>query len=237
MVSPWWLFPRVMRRTLPFVIVIYRKGIAMQSNTYGYVRVSSENQNLYRQFDALAASGLNLKQIFADKASGKDFIRPEYRRLMRKLRKGDVLVVKSIDRLGRNYDEILAEWRYITKEKGVHVVVLDMPLLDTRVQTSGLTGAFIADMVLQILSYVAQVERENIRQRQAEGIASAKARGIHCGRPAIKRPPCYEQVKARYLAGGTTRKEAAARMGVSTTTFDKWLRSDREGRLAQESSN
>ena len=199
----------------------------MPSNTYGYARVSTGSQNLARQLDALTAFGLSSDHIFADKASGKDFERPQYRCLMRRLREGDVLVLKSIDRLGRNYDEIIEEWRHITKEKGAHVVVLDMPLLDTRVPSNGVTGTFIADLVLQILSYVAQIERENIRQRQAEGIASAKARGVHCGRPAAKRPACYDRVKARYLAGETTRKEAAARMGVSTTTFDKWLKIDR----------
>ena len=198
----------------------------MSEKTYGYARVSSKEQNLDRQLDALAEFGLGEGQVFADKASGKDFKRPQWKRLMRRLHAGDVLVVKSIDRLGRNYDEIIDEWRHITKEKGAHVVVLDMPLLDTRERPDNVTGAFIADLVLQLLSYVAQIERENIRQRQAEGIAAAKARGVRFGRPAKKRPGCYKATKASYLGGHITRGEAAARMGVSPNTFDKWLRED-----------
>ena len=199
----------------------------MTEKTYGYARVSSKEQNLDRQLDALAEFGLKSTQIFADKASGKDFKRPQWRRLTRRLRAGDVLVVKSIDRLGRNYDEIIEEWRRITKEKGAHVVVLDMPLLDTRERPDNVTGAFIADLVLQLLSYVAQIERENTKQRQAEGIAAAKARGVRFGRPAKKRPSCYKATKASYLGGYITRGEAATRMGVSPNTFDKWLREDK----------
>ena len=198
----------------------------MAQSMYGYARVSSREQNLDRQLDALAEFGLDKGQIFSDKASGKDFNRPQWKRLMRRLRSGDVLVVKSIDRLGRNYDEIIDEWRRITKEKGAHIVVLDMPLLDTRERPDNVTGAFIADLVLQLLSYVAQIERENIRQRQAEGIAAAKARGVRFGRPAKKRPGYYKATKASYLEGRITRGEAAARMGVSPNTFDKWLRED-----------
>lgn len=203
-----------------------RKGQIMPARTYGYARVSSREQNLDRQLDALADFGLEGSQVFSDKASGKDFNRPQWQRLVRRLRRGDVLVVKSIDRLGRNYDEIIEEWRRITKERGVHVVVLDMPLLDTRERPDNVTGAFIADLVLQLLSYVAQIERENIKQRQAEGIAAAKARGVRFGRPAKERPGCYAQTKASYLGGHITRGEAATRMGVSPNTFDKWLRED-----------
>lgn len=137
----------------------------MQGKTYGYARVSSKEQNLDRQLDALAEFGLEANQIFRDKASDKEFNRPQWKRLTRRLRSGDVLVVKSIDRLGRNYDEIIEEWRRITKEKGIHVVVLDMPLLDMRERPDNVTGAFIADLVLQLLSYVAQIERENSKQR------------------------------------------------------------------------
>ena len=138
-------------------------------------------------------------------------------------------MVKSIDRLGRSYDETLEEWRRITKERRAAVVVLDMPLLDTRERRGDVTGAFLADVVLQVLSYVAQVERENTRQRQAEGIASAKARGVRFGRPAIPRPAAYQAVKRERLAGMLTGKEAAARLGVSVRTFERWLRCDREG--------
>ena len=156
-------------------------------NVYGYVRVSSKDQCEDRQLLALQAFGVPPQAVFEDKLSGKDFDRPRYRALMRKLRPGDLLVVKSIDRLGRNYEEIQEQWRKITKEKKADVVVLDMPLLDTRKKEKDLTGTFIADLVLQILCYVAQVERENIRQRQAEGIAAARARGVSFGRRSLSR--------------------------------------------------
>ena len=196
--------------------------------TYGYARVSTRDQNLARQLDALAAAGVDPSNVYADKASGKDFERPAWQALMGALRAGDTLVVGSIDRLGRDYDEILETWRTLTKELGVDVAVLDMPLLDTRVRPGDVTGAFVADLVLQILSYVAQVERESIRQRQAEGIAAAKARDVHCGRPAIPRPAAYARTREDYLGGHLTRAEAARRLGVSATTFDKWLRQDAE---------
>ena len=197
--------------------------------TYGYARVSSRDQNLARQLDALAAAGVEAANVYRDKASGRDFERPAWRALVGELRAGDTLVVGSIDRLGRDYDEILETWRTLTKELGVDVVVLDMPLLDTRVRPGDVTGAFVADLVLQILSYVAQVERESIRQRQAEGIAAAKARGVHCGRPAIPRPAAWRRTRDSYLDGHLTRAEAARRLGVSVTTFDKWVRQDRAG--------
>ena len=155
---------------------------------YGYARVSAKDQSLARQLDALRELGLNDNAIFTDKASGKDFNRPAYRRLTRKLKPGDTVFVKSIDRLGRNYQEIIEEWRTITQKKAAHIIVLDMPLLDTRNDKDEITSIFITDIVLQLLSYVAQVERENIKQRQAEGIASAKARGVRFGRPKIERP-------------------------------------------------
>lgn len=161
-------------------------SLCAESKMYGYARVSAKDQNLNRQLDALSSLGIKPVDIFADKASGKDFDRPEYRRLIRKVRPGDVVAVKSIDRLGRDYGEILDEWRRLTKDKRVAVVVIDMPLLDTRASYPGITGVFISDLVLQLLSYVAQVERENIRRRQAEGIASAKARGVRFGRPPLK---------------------------------------------------
>lgn len=198
----------------------------MAGVTYGYARVSSKDQNLDRQIIALSEFPISRECIFTDKASGKDFKRPAYRRLVSKLVPGDVLVIKSIDRLGRNYDEILDEWRFITREKHCAIVVIDMPLLDTRKERRGLTGEFIAGLVLQILSYVAQVERENTRQRQAEGIAAAKARGVRFGRPPKKRPENYQWVKGAFLEGALSRKEAAERLHIGTTTFSKWLKED-----------
>lgn len=168
-------------------------------------------------------------QIYADKASGKDFKRPQYQRLLRRLREGDVLVIKSIDRLGRNYREVLDEWRRITVDRHAAIVVLDMPLLDTREQLDGITGTFMADLVLQILSYVAQLERENIKQRQAEGIASARLRGVRFGRPALERPDSYSDVIKSFEGGEVTRQEAATLLNVSTSTFDRWRRADTTG--------
>lgn len=156
-------------------------------NYYGYIRVSTKDQNEDRQVDALKKYEIPQSNIFMDKQSGKDFERPAYQKMIRKLKKGDVVIVKSIDRLGRNYDEIIEQWRIITKQIDADIVVIDMPLLDTRAGKD-LTGKFVADLVLQILSYVAQTERESIRQRQAEGIASAKARGVKFGRPCIPIP-------------------------------------------------
>ncbi|BDF72698.1 resolvase [Oscillospiraceae bacterium] len=174
---------------------------------YGYIRVSTKEQNEARQRAALAEYGVGAERLYMDKQSGKDFDRPQYRRLLRKLRPGDVLVVKSIDRLGRDYGEILTQWRAITKEKGADVVVLDMPLLDTR-RDRDLTGVLIADIVLQLLSYVAQTERESILQRQAEGIAAAHARGVHMGRPRKEFP--------KDLQSGAG--EIARKYGVSLST-------------------
>jgi DNA invertase Pin-like site-specific DNA recombinase len=177
---------------------------------------------------ALERFGLEPDEILADKASGKDFDRPQYRRLLRRLHKGDTLVITSIDRLGRNYADIIDEWRRITREKGANVVVLDMPLLDTCERPDGITGTFIADMVLQLLSYVAQVEREGIRQRQAEGIAAAKARGVRFGRPPIPRPDSWGRTARQLRDGELSRREAARRLGVSLSTLNKWIVEDRE---------
>lgn len=196
------------------------------SSVYGYARVSTRDQNLDRQLDALAESGVDQDNVFMDKASGKDFERPEYQRLLRVLRPEDVIVIKSIDRLGRNYDEILEQWRLLTKERGVAIVVLDMPLLDTRSHRNGLTSVLISDIVLQLLSYVAQMERESIKRRQAEGIAAAQARGVRFGRPKKKRPACYTSTKESFLGGHLTRREAATRLKVSASTFDRWLKED-----------
>ena len=206
----------------------------MASTMYGYARVSSREQNLDRQLDALRAFGVEDGAVYADKASGKDFERPAWHRLMGELRPGDVLAVKSIDRLGRDYAEILDVWRDVTKVRGVFVVVLDMPVLDTREERDGITGVLIADIVLQLLSYVAQIERENIRQRQAEGIAAAKARGVSFGRPRKKRPANYGETREAYWGRRITRKEAAARCKVSETTFARWARED--GKYQGESS-
>ena len=195
-----------------------------KGTTYGYARVSTREQNLDRQLIALAEFGVDDRLVYADKASGKDFERPRYRALMRRLREGDVLVVKSIDRLGRDYEEILEEWRAITKRRKAAVVVLDMPLLDTRESRGDLMGSFVADLVLQLLSYISQTERDSMLQRQAEGIAAAKARGVRFGRPCKQKPSCFPQVRADYLEKRVTRGEASERLGVSVTTFDKWMR-------------
>ena len=188
---------------------------------YGYARVSTKEQNEQRQIVALEEFGLNLRQIFIDKQSGKDFERANYQRLTRRLKEGDTLVVKSIDRLGRNYNEILEQWRIITKEKGAAIVVLDMPLLDTR-KNRDLTGTLIADIVLQLLSYVAQTEREFIRQRQAEGIAVAKAQGVRFGRPPLAQPKEFLTVHQAWLKKEISAREAARRLSVTHKTFLRW---------------
>ena len=198
----------------------------MDNRIFGYVRVSSADQNLDRQLDALGRFPVQLGQIYADKASGKNFRRPQYQRLLRRLREGDVLVIKSIDRLGCDYREVLDEWRRITVDRRAAIVVLDMPLLDTREQPDGITGTFMEDLVLQILGYVAQLERENIKQRQAEGIASARLRGVRFGRPALERPDGYNDVIKSFEGDEVTRREAATPLNVSASTFDRWRRAD-----------
>lgn len=192
-------------------------------NTYGYIRVSTKEQNEDRQRIAMTGFGVAESNIILDKQSGKDFERPGYRRLIRKLKAGDILVIKSIDRLGRNYDEILEQWRLLTKEKQIAIVVLDMPLLDTR-QGRDLTGVLIADIVLQLLSYVAQTEREFNRQRQAEGIAAAKARGVHFGRKFKDRGEHYEAVMAAWQQGKISGRAAAKALGVAHGTFQRWCK-------------
>ena len=190
---------------------------------YGYARVSTKEQNEERQMIALRGFGIPERQIYLDKQSGKDFNRPKYLKLLRKLKDGDLLVIKSIDRFGRNYDEILEQWRLLTKEKHVDIVVLDMPLLDTR-NNHDLTGTLIADIVLQLLSYVAQTEREFIRQRQAEGIAAAKSRGVRFGRPDKQFPPEFSTLCQSWNAGEISGREAARKLQVSHNTFLKWAR-------------
>lgn len=193
--------------------------------TYGYVRVSSREQNEERQVVAMKEYGILPQNIFVDKQSGKDFERPGYLRMIRKLKSGDLLVVKSIDRLGRNYDEILEQWRILTRSKRVDIVVLDMPLLDTR-SGKDLTGTLIADIVLQLLSYVAQKEREMIKQRQAEGIEVAKSKGVRFGRPHKERPEEYEKLREEWKNGRISARDAAKQMGISHTTFYNWCKID-----------
>lgn len=186
--------------------------------TYGYARVSTREQNEERQIVSLTGAGVQRENIIVEKQSGKDFDRPLYIKLVRKLRDGDVLMVASIDRLGRNYDEILEQWRRITKEKNANIVVLDMPLLDTR-EDKGLTGRLIADIVLQLLSYVAQSERENIKKRQAEGIAAAKARGVHFGRREKPLPEEFSAVADRARKGELSQSAAARELGMAVSSF------------------
>ena len=193
---------------------------------YGYARVSTREQNEARQLDALTAAGIARRDIYLDKQSGKDFDRPQYKRLLRRLRRDDVLYIQSIDRLGRNYSDILEQWRILTKEKGVDIVVLDMPLLDTR-RGKDLLGTFLADIVLQVLSFVAENERANIRQRQAEGIAAAKARGVRFGRPPRPLPDGFAEVCRRWHSGELSCAEAARRLCMPPSTFRY-----RAGRLA-----
>lgn len=185
---------------------------------YGYIRVSTREQNEARQKLALHAFGIPEQNIYFDKQSGKDFDRPQYQALLRRIKKDDVLYVKSIDRLGRNYDEILAQWRYLTKDREVDIVVLDMPLLDTR-RGKDLMGTFLSDIVLQVLSFVAENERSNIRQRQAEGIAAAKARGIRLGRPPKPLPKSFFLAVERWKKGELSGKQAAEACSMPVSSF------------------
>ncbi|MBE6032521.1 MAG: recombinase family protein [Clostridiales bacterium] len=185
---------------------------------YGYVRVSSKDQHEDRQWIALKESGVPERGIYRDRQSGKDFDRPQYKKLLRKLKKGDVLYVKSIDRLGRNYEEILCQWRILTKEKEVDMVILDMPLLDTR-REGGLLRTFLCDIVLQVLSFVAENERSSIRQRQAEGIAAAKARGVRFGRPPKPLPEGFHSAYLRWSRGLITGTAAARECKMPLATF------------------
>ena len=187
-------------------------------NIYGYIRVSTREQNEDRQLIALREVGVTDKFIFTDKQSGKDFNRPKYKQLLRKLKKDDLLYIKSIDRLGRNYEEILQRWRLLTKDKGVDIVVLDMPLLDTR-RGKDLMGTFLSDIVLQVLSFVAENERTNIRQRQAEGIAAAKARGVKFGRPPKPLPVNLHEAYQRWKSGEITGTATAKLCGMPLATF------------------
>lgn len=196
---------------------------------YGYIRVSTKEQNERRQFIALQEFGIENNRIFVDKQSGKNFERIWYQRILRKLKRGDALVIKSIDRLGRNYEEILEQWRIITKEKQADIVVIDMTLLDTR-RDRDLTGTLIADIVLQLLSYVAQTEREFIHQRQAEGIAAARAQGVKFGRRPMERPVKYTQLKEQWMQGKISARRAARELGITHRTFLLWARENADGK-------
>ena len=199
---------------------------------FGYVRVSSTDQNEDRQMIALRQVGVPDENIYMDKMSGKDFDRPQYKKMVKRMKQGDLLYVLSIDRLGRNYDEIQKQWRILTKEIGIDVCVIDMPLLDTR-QSKDLLGTFVADLVLQVLSFAAHNERDNIRKRQAEGIAAAKARGVHMGRPVVEAPPDFEEIVKAWEKKKITMEEAMKRCGMSETTF---YRRRREMRLMKGKS-
>ena len=194
------------------------EGVIIESIIYGYIRVSSRDQNEDRQLIALHGRGVKDDYIYIDKKSGKDFNRPQYKKLMKKLKPGDLLMIQSIDRLGRNYEEVQNQWRVLTKEKEVDICVIDMPLLDTR-QGKDLLGTFIADLVLQILSFVAQNEREYIRKRQAEGIAAAKAKGIRFGRVPKPLPENFHAVYQRWKSGEITGTAAAKECGMPLSTF------------------
>ena len=187
-------------------------------NRYGYIRVSTREQNEDRQLIAMRQLRVEEGAIYMDKQSGKDFDRPQYKKLLRRMKKDDLLYIKSIDRLGRNYEEILQQWRVLTKEKGVDIVVLDMPLLDTR-RGKDLMGTFLSDIVLQVLSFVAENERANIRQRQAEGIAAARARGVRFGRPPRPLPDNFHEVYQRWRQGRITGTAAARACGMPLATF------------------
>ena len=191
---------------------------------YGYARVSTVAQNLDRQLDELVKIGIDNSHIYTDKESGKDFNRTNYRKLCRKLKTGDVLFIKSIDRLGRNYNMVLDEWRILTKEKGIDIVVIDMPLLDTRIEGKNLVGKFIADVVLQVLSFVAENEREIMKQRQAEGIRMAKLKGIRFGRPAVKTPRNFIAIVDLYKRKIITSEEACKMSNLSRGTFYRKLK-------------
>ena len=197
----------------------------MREKIYGYIRVSTKEQNEDRQRIALINFGVPQKNIYMDKQSGKNFERPQYQNLLRHLKEGDTLIVKSIDRLGRNYAEIIEQWRFITKDKKVDIVVLDISLLDTR-QCHDLLGTFIADLTLQILSYVAQAEREFNHQRQAEGIAAAKARGVKFGSIPKERPFEFNAVREEWKKGKISARKAAKLLGITHPTFLKWAKGD-----------
>ncbi len=204
------------------------KGERMMGTAYGYARVSTREQNEVRQIIALKGVKVTEENIYIDKQSGQNFERPNYQRMVKRLKKDDVVFIKSIDRLGRNYEEVLEQWRILTKDKGVDIVVLDMPLLDTR-REKNLLGTFIADLVLQLLSFMADSERTNIRSRQQEGIEAAKQRGVQFGRPAKPLPENFAQVYRRWVAKEISAEEAAKVCNLTTATFYRRARMQRGG--------
>ena len=191
---------------------------------YAHIRVSSKDQNIARQVEAMRKVGLTQKQMYIDKQSGKNFERKNYQRLLKKIKADDELFIKSIDRLGRNYEEIMEQWRYLTKTKNADITVLDFPLLNTNNQINGITGKFIADLVLQILSYVAQIERENTRQRQAEGIRIARENGVRFGRPRTEIPDEFEKVYFMWKAKKISKREGARLLHTNHNTFSSWIK-------------
>ena len=195
----------------------------MEKAVYGYVRVSTREQNEDRQMIAMEKMHVPKENIYIDKQSGKDFERPMYRRMMRKLKPNDLIFIKSIDRLGRNYEEIIEQWRIITKVKGADIYVIDMPILDTR-QGKDLMGTFLSDIVLQLLSFVAENERSTIRQRQAEGIAAARARGVRFGRLPKERPDGFERLRHQWEHGEISARQAAKCLNISHSTFLSWVK-------------
>ena len=192
--------------------------------TYGYIRVSSKEQNEDRQLIALRDFGVTDNHIYIDKQSGKDFNRPQYKRLIKRLKPDDILVTKSIDRLGRNFFEILEQWKMITVDKQAAIVIIDMPILDTRKQKNDLTSQLISSLVLQLLSYVAQVERDFIRQRQREGIDAALARGVKFGRSPMIRPVQFDSVRESWKQGKISARAAARQLSISHSTFLRWVK-------------
>lgn len=188
---------------------------------YAYIRVSTKDQNIDRQVEIMKNIGIEKNKMFIDKQSGKDFERKNYKKMINKLCPGDEIYIKSIDRLGRDYEEIIEQWRLLTKDKDVDIIVLDLPLLDTRNKINGVTGKFIADLVLQIISYVAQVERENIRQRQAEGIQIAKEKGVKFGRPRKEIPENFESIYKLWKKNLISQREAGRMLKISHTTFQR----------------
>lgn len=191
---------------------------------YGYIRVSSKDQNASRQLIALSEAGIDAANFFIDYESGKDFDRKNYKKLVNVLKDGDVLYIKAIDRLGRNYDEIIEQWSYLVRKKGIDIVVLDCPILDTRVKNNGLTAKVITDIFLQLMSYVAQIERDNIKQRQFEGIQAAKASGVRFGRPEKKPPEHFQSVYKEWCEKMISGREAARQLDVTHNTFGKWAK-------------
>lgn len=190
---------------------------------YGYIRVSTKEQNIERQLTAILKEEIESKRIYIDKASGKNFNRANYKKLIKKLSDGDELYIKSIDRLGRNYEEIIKEWNFISKDINAEIIVLDFPLLDTRTKMNDLTGKFISDIVLQVLSYVAQIERENTRQRQREGIFEAKKKGVKFGRPRREKPDDFDKIASLWSRREISLRKGAAILNVSPSMFSKWL--------------